>query len=151
MIIAPTGSGKTEAVIFPLVNWILLNKKKDRCEKCIRVLYITPLRALNRDVLRRLVSMLRERLGIAIDVRHGDTPSHKRLKQSRNPPEILITTPETLQAILASPNLRKALRDLKWVVVDEVHAIFDSKRGVQLAVALERLRNISKNPFKVMG
>ncbi len=149
LVVAPTGSGKTEAIVFPVVDWLI--KNGDSCKKCIKVLYITPLRALNRDIFNRLVRILQEKLGITIDIRHGDTPSYKRLKQSRNPPLFLITTPETLQAVLVSPNLRKALRKLRWVIVDEVHSLFDSKRGVQLSVALERLRKVSEEGFTVIG
>ena len=141
LISAPTGSGKTEAVIFPLISKIL-NMDNPRG---ILVLYITPLRALNRDIFFRLFPILSKSLGISIDIRHGDTSAYVRGKQSRNPPLILVTTPETLQSVLAGRQLRKHLRNVKWVVIDEVHSLPDNKRGVQLALGLERLRILSPN------
>ena len=138
MIMAPTGSGKTEAAILPLLEE--LSKKKDRQGIC--VLYITPLRALNRDLLGRLTSLCSE-LGITIEVRHGDTKQKERARQTANPPQFLITTPETLQTILLSPNLRTALKNLNAVVVDELHELYHNKRGAQLSVGLERVAEIA--------
>ncbi len=138
LIVAPTGSGKTEAAIVPIFQKLLEMEEKEG----IVILYITPLRALNRDMLRRL-RKLAEILGISIDVRHGDTPDSVRAKQSKKPPLVLITTPETFQILFLGKKLRNALKNVKYVVVDEVHELADSERGVQLTVALERLREIT--------
>ncbi|MCS7143419.1 MAG: DEAD/DEAH box helicase [Archaeoglobaceae archaeon] len=138
LLIAPTGSGKTEAVMVPIFQKMLERKNPGIC-----VLYITPLRALNRDMLRRM-KKIAEILKINIDVRHGDTKESERVKQSRKPPEILITTPETFQILFLGAKLRNALRNVKFVVVDEVHELIDSERGVQLFVGIERLREIAK-------
>lgn len=104
----------------------------------ISALYITPLRALNRDLIKRLKEMS-EYAGISIAVRHGDTPQSERSRQSKKAPQILITTPETLQSILPTKYLGVSLSNVKYVVVDELHELYYSKRGAQLSLALERL------------
>ncbi len=148
LIVAPTGSGKTEAALFPIFSR-MLEKNLYSLGKVI-VLYITPLRALNRDILRRM-EYLAELLGFRVAVRHGDTPQRERARIASNPPDILITTPETLQFLLVHRRLRPALRDIRWVVVDELHELLDSKRGVQLTIALERLYDLSRHGFQRIG
>jgi len=134
LVIAPTGTGKTETAMLPALHGVLNGEGGEG----FKVLYITPLRALNRDMMKRLTQWSKE-LGVSIEVRHGDTPAHERRKQALKPPDVLITTPETLQAIFMGPRMRNHLRTVKYVIVDEVHELASSKRGTQLSIALERL------------
>jgi len=133
LLVAPTGSGKTEAAILPLVTRALEENWEG-----LSILYVTPLRALNRDINRRLSSML-EPLGLSVGLRHGDTSQKERTRQSKNPPNLLVTTPETAQIMLLGSRLRQHLSCVKAVVLDEVHDLAASERGAQLMVGLERI------------
>jgi ATP-dependent Lhr-like helicase len=137
LIIAPTGTGKTEAAILPILFRVSENKIKGKPS----VLYITPLRALNRDLLRR-IKEYGEYFNLKTEVRHGDTPIGLRKKIQQDPPDILITTPETLGALLTLPIYIEWFKNVEWVIVDEVHELINSKRGVHLALSLERLEKI---------
>jgi len=147
LLISPTATGKTEAAVLPVLNVLIQMPKRPLG---IKVLYITPLRALNRDVLERLEWWCNN-LDIKLAVRHGDTSVRERSRQSRSPPDMLITTPETLQAMIPGRILRQHLQQIRWVIVDEVHEMADSKRGSQLSLALERLRWITGREFQLIG
>jgi ATP-dependent Lhr-like helicase len=147
LLIAPTGHGKTEAAFLPKLHQILTNPPT---KEGVYLLWISPLRALNRDILRRLVLIARH-LQISVEVRHGDTPPSTRRRQTLKPPQLFIITPETLQALLVGKRIREHLRSVRCVVVDEIHELAASKRGIQLMVALERLRELTNLAFQRIG
>jgi len=147
LLISPTATGKTEAAVLPVLHMLLMTPERP---PGIKVLYITPLRALNRDLLERLEWWCNN-LDVKLAVRHGDTETRERSRQARSPPDMLITTPETLQAIMPGWVMRQHLQQVRWVIVDEVHEMADSKRGSQLALALERLRWITGKEFQLIG
>ncbi len=147
LLISPTATGKTEAAFLPVLNMLLLTPEMPLG---IKILYITPLRALNRDLLERLEWWCNN-LDIKLMVRHGDTTTQERRMQALSPPDVLITTPETLQAIMPGRIMRRHLQQTRWVIVDEVHEMADSKRGSQLSLALERLRWITGKEFQMIG
>ncbi|MGA2625519.1 MAG: DEAD/DEAH box helicase [Candidatus Bathyarchaeia archaeon] len=149
LVIAPTGTGKTLASVLPIFN-MFLERRSAGETKGISILYVTPLRALNRDIVRRLTDIGRE-LDIKVQVRHGDTTMSVRAAQARAPPEMLVTTPETLQAILPGKRMREHLKGVMWVVIDEIHELATDKRGIQLALALERLEYLTGRRFQRIG
>src|SRR5437667_7129410 len=145
LIVAPTGSGKTEAALFPVLEAL---RASDRAG--IRALYVTPLRALNRNLIDRVLRLVAS-TKLTAAVRHGDTPPSERRKQAANPPDILITTPESLQAILPGKLMQRHLRSVRFVIIDEVHQFAADRRGIQLAVGLQRLRRITERDFQRIG
>ena len=146
LVIAPTGSGKTECSVIPIFSLVKSSKKIGK----IKVLYITPLRALNRDVFRRITKYA-QNCNLSIEIRHGDTTQRARRKITENPPDILITTPETLVILLTQIKMLNALSDLEWIVIDEVHELLGSERGSQLSLSLERLQLNSRFPLTRIG
>lgn len=146
LVIAPTGSGKTECSVIPIFSILKKSKKPGK----IKALYITPLRALNRDVFRRITKYAKEN-ELSIEIRHGDTTQKDRKKITENPPDILITTPETLVILLTQIKMLDALSDLEWIIIDEVHELLSSERGAQLSLSIERLEFNSKFPLTKIG
>lgn len=145
IIIAPTGSGKTLSAVLPILHRCLEEEWDP-----LAIIYITPLRALNRDVDRRLTEIA-EAVGLRIGLRHGDTTQSERAKQVRNPPHLLVTTPETFQLMFTGKNLRKLLTSVKVVIVDEVHDLAASERGWQLNIGLSRLEVMTGQPVQRIG
>ncbi|HXY56284.1 MAG TPA: DEAD/DEAH box helicase [Nitrososphaerales archaeon] len=148
LLMAPTGTGKTEAALLPILDAMV--REGEAREKGTKLLYITPLRALNRDMLDRMQWWCK-RFDIRLGVRHGDSSQAERTNMSFAPPDILITTPETLQILLVGRRIRQSLAKLRWVVVDEVHELSEDKRGSQLSVGLERLRDVAEKEFQIVG
>lgn len=146
LVIAPTGSGKTECSVIPIFTKIKESKKAGK----IKALYITPLRALNRDVFRR-ITRYAQNDGLTIEIRHGDTTQSVRRKISNDPPDVLITTPETLVILLTQKKMLDALSELEWVIIDEVHELLSNERGAQLSLSLERLQLNSKSDITRVG
>ena len=145
LLLAPTGSGKTEAAVLPLASRALSEEWSG-----LSILYVTPLRALNRDIDRRLGVML-EPLGLTVGLRHGDTPQSERTRQSRSPPNLLVTTPETLQIMLLGSRLRQHLAGVRAIVIDEVHDLAASERGSQLLVGIARIEEYCSESIQRVG
>src|SRR5713101_3288191 len=151
---APTGSGKTLAAFFWCIDQLATEPVPPEAERC-RVLYVSPLKALTVDIERNLQAPLRgialqaERMGltqspITVAIRTGDTPPRDRRRIERHPPDILITTPESLFLLLTSA-ARQILTSIRWVIVDEIHSMAETKRGAHLALSLERLSELVRN------
>jgi len=161
LIHAPTGSGKTLAAFLWTLDRLITEPMPEKSARC-RVLYISPMKALAHDVDRNLRAPLAgirhaaERLGgdplpeLTTFLRTGDTPQEDRRRMERNPPDILITTPESLYRMLTSA-VRSVFQSVRWVIVDEVHAVAGSKRGAHLALSLERLEEITDGPPQRIG
>ena len=146
LVVAPTGSGKTETAVVPIFARIARSKKPGK----IKALYVTPLRALNRDVFRRIIRYA-ENEGLTIQIRHGDTPQSVRRKITLEPPDVLITTPETIIILLSQSAMLQAMNELEWIVIDEVHELLANERGAQLSLSLERLQVNTKHPLTRIG
>jgi ATP-dependent Lhr-like helicase len=150
LISAPTGSGKTLAAFLVCIDQLLRQAISGRLALCTQVLYISPLKALSNDIQKNLDAPLAEIQQLAMQrgylcpeirtgVRTGDTLPKERAAMLRNPPHILVTTPESLYILLTAGKSREHLRHVQTVIVDEIHAVADDKRGAHLALSLERL------------
>ncbi len=161
LIAAPTGSGKTLAALLPCLDRLAYSNTQDSAPRGVRVLYVTPLKALNNDIHHHVVGFV-EQLdsraaeqqadwpGIRCEVRTGDTPQSKRAAMLRRPPELLITTPESLYLLLISDKGRAMLKTVEQVIVDEIHDLAASKRGAHLSLSLERLTHLcGKSPQRI--
>jgi ATP-dependent Lhr-like helicase len=160
LISAPTGMGKSLAAFLPLINELLPGSASPwQIGGRLRVVYLSPLKALATDAARNLQRHLD---GIAaylptetplprLSIRHGDTSAEERRQLSSEPPEILLTTPESLAVLLSQPDLQDIFQTVSWVVVDELHALAGSKRGADLAVSLERLDRLAGGHLKRVG
>ncbi len=169
LILSPTGSGKTLAAFLWGIDEIYRELETRQGEESadgpqagVRLLYISPLKALNNDVERNLrlplagIRRAAEEMDQALPrldvlVRTGDTPQAARQRMAKHPPHILITTPESLYLILTSPVARDMFRTLRTVIVDEIHTLVSSKRGVHLALSLERLLELNGGPVQRIG
>jgi ATP-dependent Lhr-like helicase len=148
LVSAPTGSGKTLTAFLSILNELIGLSEKKMLEDKVYCIYVSPLKALNNDIQKNLNEPLAElekiagkKLGIRAMVRTGDTKASEKSRMLESPPHILITTPETLAIIINAPKFKEKLVDVKWVIVDEIHALAENKRGVHLSLTLERLQH----------
>ena len=160
LVLAPTGSGKTLAAFLWSLDRLMSDPPPARDRRC-RVLYVSPLRALAVDVEKNLrapligIGLAAERLGEHVHephvaIRTGDTPANERRRLQTHPPDVLITTPESLYLMLTSQT-REVMRNVRWVIVDEIHAVAGSKRGAHLALSLERLEELAHEAPQRIG
>ena len=152
LILAPTGSGKTLAAFLWAIDQLRQADPVPEKERC-RVLYVSPLKALTYDVERNLRAPLTgigAEASIRVATRTGDTPQGERRDIARHPPDILVTTPESLYLMLTS-NARAVLRTVRHVIVDEIHSVAATKRGSHLALSLERLERLTDSPPQRVG
>ncbi|MDL1892145.1 DEAD/DEAH box helicase [Sphingobacteriales bacterium CHB3] len=162
LILAPTGSGKTLAAFLWAINHLVEQHLAEELSPGVRILYVSPLKALNNDIQRNLELPLEgirkeaEADGlkpptITTAVRTGDTPQSRRAAMIRTPPDILITTPESLYLMLTSKQARKIFTTVQYVIVDEIHSVCSNKRGVHLSLTLERLQQVAQQDFVRIG
>ena len=156
LVSAPTGATKTLTAFLSILNELVDSAEKGILENRVYCVYISPLKALNNDIKKNLIEPLQEieklagkSLGIRVAVRTGDTTAYEKQKMLEHPPHIFITTPESLAINLASLKFREHLTNVQWLVVDEIHALAENKRGVHLSVSLERLQKISPGLTRV--
>ena len=145
---APTGSGKTYALWFPVIlNYIKSNPDyKTKHKKGLKAIWITPLRALSHEIKQSAERVAKDlETGLTVGIRSGDTSASERAKQKRNMPDLLITTPESLQLLLATKGYQKIFKNCSAAIIDEWHELLGTKRGVQTELGLSRLKSISTN------
>lgn len=152
---APTGSGKTFALWFPVILEYIRNNPHDwqkHKKNGIQLIWVSPLRALAQDIQKSMQEVCYS-IGLpwTISVRNGDTDNKDRLSQKRNPPECLVTTPETLHILLAQKDNHQLFGNLKAIVIDEWHELVGNKRGIQVQLALSYIRQISSKNLRLWG
>ena len=148
LLIAPTGAGKTLAGFLP--SLVELAEPRHSSQRTIHTLYISPLKALAVDIARNLETPIAEMgLAVKVETRTGDTPHSRRARQRRDPPDILLTTPEQVTLMLASPDASVQFGSLKRIIFDELHAITPTKRGDLLALGLARLQTLAHGPATI--
>ena len=162
LIAAPTGSGKTLAAFLTSLDDLLREGLETELPDEVRVVYVSPLKALSADIHKNLAEPRRgirqaaEALGLAapritVAVRTGDTPQAERTAMLKRPPHILVTTPESLYLLLTSSRSRDMLRSVRTVIIDEIHAVIGTRRGAHLALSLERLQRVAERPLLRLG
>ncbi|MCE4607920.1 MAG: DEAD/DEAH box helicase, partial [Caldisphaeraceae archaeon] len=150
LISSPTGTGKTLSAFLAIIDDLYALAEKNELQKKIYAIYVSPLRALDNDMQKNLLKPLREIQercekegielpAIRVGLRTSDTPPNEKQKMLRDPPHIIITTPESLAISLSAPRFREKLSGARWVIIDEIHELASSKRGAHLSLSLERL------------
>src|SRR4051812_15659424 len=162
LISAPTGSGKTLAAFLHALVQLFRKGLEGPLPDETRVIYVSPLKALSADIHlnlaepRREIRRMAEEMGyeaprITAAIRSGDTPAAERAAMIRKPPHILVTTPESLYLLLTAQRSREMLRSVRTVIVDEIHAVLESRRGAHLALTRGRRAHVARQPVKRMG
>ncbi len=162
LIAAPTGSGKTLAAFLTCLDSLVRQGLEQGLPETTQVVYVSPLKALSNDIQKNLagpleeIRALAEKLGtplpeIRTGLRTGDTKASERQKMAKRPPHILITTPESLYILLTSNSGREGLKHVKTLILDEIHAVADDKRGSHLSLSVERLRALAEDPITCIG
>ncbi|KSW12350.1 hypothetical protein CF15_06310 [Pyrodictium occultum] len=146
LAIAPTGSGKTEAALFPVFSSLIGARPGS-----VYAVYITPLRSLNRDIFKRMKSIAAA-IGLELVVRHGDSTASEKKRFLENPPHIMVTTPESFYFLLSVDRFRQSIRGLKYIIVDEAHELVSDKRGAELSLAIERVARLyARSRLQIIG
>ena len=162
LIAAPTGSGKTLTAFLTCIDQLVRQGMDAGLPDATQVVYVSPLKALSNDIQKNLATPLAEIAALAEEtgtpipqittaVRTGDTPASERQKLAKRPPHILITTPESLYILLTSDSGRRGLKHVRTLILDEIHAVADDKRGAHLALSAERLCQLSEEPITRIG
>lgn len=162
LIAAPTGSGKTLAAFYVSIDRLVQKALKHELENKTQIIYVSPLKALSNDIHRNLqepLKAIRQKLqeqglpdvDISVAVRTGDTSQYERQMMLKNPPHILVTTPESLYLMLTSKGGRSVLKSSDTLIVDEIHALLGDKRGSHLSLSIERLEHLAGKPLQRIG
>ncbi|HAI99199.1 MAG TPA: DEAD/DEAH box helicase, partial [Dehalococcoidia bacterium] len=162
LISAPTGSGKTLAAFLTCIDQLVRKGITEELPDATQVVYVSPLKALSNDIKKNLATPLDEISALAQErgtplpeirtgVRTGDTTPSERAKMAKRPPHILITTPESLYILLTSESGRRGLKEVKTLILDEIHAVADDKRGSHLSLSVERLCELAEGPVARIG
>ena len=147
LLVAPTGGGKTLAGFMPAITDLIEKKYKDNF---LHTLYISPLKALTVDVQRNLVQPINDQsLNITVETRTGDTPYTKKRRQKTSPPQMLMTTPESFALLMSDENAEDYFKNIKFLIIDEIHTLINSKRGDLLSLNIARLNELASNYTKI--
>ena len=156
LVSAPTGATKTLTAFLSILNELIDSSEKGILENRVYCVYVSPLRALSEDIKINLVEPLKEmekiagkKLNIRVAVRTGDTSASEKARMLKQPPHILITTPESLAIMLTSIKFRELLKNVEWFIADEIHALAENKRGTYLSLSVERLNRISPSMTRI--
>ncbi len=153
LVSAPTGTGKTLSAFAAVLSELMHLSDAQQLENKVYCVYVSPLRALSNDIeknlnepleeIQKAAKKLKKEYNIRIGVRTGDTPQNERAAMLKKPPHILITTPETLAIMLAAPKFSLSMKEARWIIVDEIHALASGKRGTQLVLSMENLQRLA--------
>ncbi|MBT4982963.1 MAG: DEAD/DEAH box helicase, partial [Euryarchaeota archaeon] len=161
LLCSPTGSGKTLTAFLTIIDKLVRHALAGTLENRVYCLYISPIKALANDIQKNLIGPLAEiedkylpdraQGKIRVGLRTGDTPQSERQKMLRKPPHILITTPESMAIAISSPRFQPIVSNVEWIIIDEMHSLVPTKRGVHLALTISLLDTILERPVQRLG